>query len=238
MKKVFLIGTLVVLVVVVVGVLGFLGYIPGIANIFGWSTPRDLGVVVTAQDYQSATEKLGRERLALPADSQDAITFQGSHAVDASFTQEEMTATWRTRDWDGNPFTDEGQIRINDDDTVEIAGAMNIPRLIDMVDDYAAVDEETRDLLNKAGFIKGDVAFWVHGNLEVTNGNWNIDISEAKLGRFSLPADQIPEGALEDAARKVVDEIAGMDITSLSFDNGMMHYTGTYPDQTYYRPAP
>jgi len=220
MKKII---ALVVVVIIVVSGLGYLGYIPGIASLFGWNSPRDLGVKAGIADYNSASEKLGRERLELPQGSNgDSIVFEGSHPIDASFTQEEMTATWQTRDYEGNPFSNAGQIKINEDNTVETSGALDIELLLETIEKTVVIDEETRALIDKAGFIKGDVPFYVKVNMAVTDGNWDINFQEAKLGFASIPVDQLPVDTLEDAARMAVDSIAGFSIESLTVERNKL----------------
>ena len=50
------VGSFVLLVVLV---LGYLGFMPGVSALFGSSTPKDLGVTYTAQDFASAHAKMG-----------------------------------------------------------------------------------------------------------------------------------------------------------------------------------
>jgi len=222
MKKIIFGIAALVIVVLVVGVLGYLGIIPGIASIFGWNKPVDLGVTATAADYTSASQKLGRERLALPSGytSELGIAFEGSHPVNTTLTQEELTATFQTREFDGNPFSDNGQIRINSDNTVEIAGTINVNDLLAIIDTMFTLDENAKNMLSKAEFIKGDIPFYVHGGGELSNGIWDIDIQEFKLVFVSIPTDHIPVASLESAAQNLSHYISGLDINSMSISNG------------------
>jgi hypothetical protein len=225
-----------VVILLVVGVLGYLGIIPGVASLFGWDNPKDLGVTVTAEDYNSAAQKLGRQRLPFPDGYENdlGIAFEGSHPVNTALTQEELTATFQTRDFASNPFSDNGQIRINEDNSVEISGTINVNDLLTMIDTMFTLDESAKNMLNKADFIKGDIPFYVHGSGEVTNNVWDIDIQQFKLGFVSIPTDQIPESSLESAAGNLVDYVTGLDISSMTIENGRVNFDGMYPDTTYY----
>ena len=61
MKIVKILGVIAVLIIILaVASLGYLGFVPGISNIMGANSPRDLGVKYTSEDLQRARSKLGQ----------------------------------------------------------------------------------------------------------------------------------------------------------------------------------
>jgi len=239
MKKFIVTGIVVILFVAIVLGLGYIGIIPGIGNVLGWNNPKDLGVVATAQDYNSLSEKLGRTRAELPDDTSEDVNFAfaGSHPVNASFTQEELTAQLQTRDFYGNPFSGKGQIKVNDDNTIEVSEAFKVDKLLNLVHQLGINNESIEDIINKVEFIKGDIPFYYKGNIAASSNIWDIDIQTLKIGPVTIPVDQIPISSLENAANQMVNSIAGLDVQSFSISRGKVNFEGMYPDISYYRSA-
>jgi len=109
--------------------LGYFGFIPGLSSLLGTDKPKDLGIKYTQMDYESALEKGGGELKKLPTTSTESILYEGSHKVKEKFTTQELTALAQEKEeWVDYPL-ENLQIRINDDDTCEIAGIIKLTKI-------------------------------------------------------------------------------------------------------------
>jgi hypothetical protein len=231
-----LIGLLVLVVIVVVA-LGYFGFIPGLDNLFSRG-PTDLGVRATAADYASANDKLGRVRGELPAgDSpEDSIGFQGSHPVDAAFTQEELTATFQNRDWEYNPFSDDFQVRVNPDNTLEMSGTLMLDNILAASSAFGLSAGEMGVIEDALSVAKGNPAFHIKIDTSIQNNDASLNIQEMKVGKLPIPASAIPGDTLADLVEGILYDTPGLNCESLSVKDGKLHFKGMYPDQTSYRP--
>ena len=234
MKKI--IGLLVVVVIAVLA-LAYFGFIPGLSDLFR-SGPVDLGVRATAEDYASASEKLGRVRGVIPAGGspEDSIGFVGSHPVDTSFTQEELTATFQNRDWEYNPFSDDFQVRVNPDNTLEMSGTLMLDNILAASNAFGLSAGDMSAIENALGAVKGNPAFHVKIDTSIQNNDASLNIQELKIGKLPIPASAIPEDSLAGLVEGILYDTPGLNCESLSVRDGKLHFKGMYPDQTYYRP--
>jgi len=133
--------TLVVLIIIIVLVGGYFGLVPGVSTLFGSDKPKDLGVTYTEADRLSGRAKAGWEvtelQPGLPLEESYIST--GQNAVDASFNERELTA-WANNPWIYFPLSD-CQVRVNDDNTVEFSGKLNIGMLRDWIDAMGVAEE-------------------------------------------------------------------------------------------------
>ncbi len=67
---------LLVSVIIAALILGYFGFVPGLSDVMGANTPRDLGVKATASSLSSAKSKLGVTFNTLPADAVGAASLR------------------------------------------------------------------------------------------------------------------------------------------------------------------
>ena len=215
-------------ILVVILVLGYLGFMPGVSALFGSSTPKDLGVKYTAQDFASAHAKMGSLMQESTATAiTDSIKYSGSKPVTASFTNEELTATANSGKWKYRPVKDV-QVKVSPDGTVEVSGKI-IKKNIDKV---AQVYGYTTDDIKKGeeiiGFVPGNPTFYAKGKATVTNNQVNLDIQELQIGKIDAK-NMISEGEAQSIIDSGISQVPGLNVKSMTFSDGKMNFDGTVP---------
>jgi len=235
-----LIGIPLALVAVALLVLGYLGFIPGLSNLMGAATPRDLGVRYTDADLERLHTKGGVAYATLPAtaDPKESINIIGSKPVEIAASSEEMTALINDIDsrWVYWP-TSKTQLKINTDGTVEMSGILNM----DVLDEYAeATDmpEGYMDALNNySGLILTNPRFYVKTRGYAEDGQFDGDQLEVEIGRVQIPEDVLRDN--QEAIKSFVSErveAAGIDADSLTVENGQFAFNGTIPTEYGFSP--
>jgi len=225
--------TLGVLIIIIVLVGGYFGLVPGVSSIFGSDKPEDLGVTYTEADRLSGRAKAGWEVNELSSDlpPEESYSFTGQNAVDTTFNQRELTA-WANDPWTYFPLSD-CQIRVNDDNTVEFSGRLNIGKLHEWIDAMGVADQYSElidDYLR--WFMWGNPPFYVKLSASVANGQViNPQIYSAHVGRFSVPTSLI-EGNIDelvDYAMWQANNIDGFSVEAAEIVDGGINFVGTMP---------
>jgi len=225
--------TLGVLIIIIVLVGGYFGLVPGVSNIFGSNKARDLGITYTEADRLSGRDKAGWEVNELASDlpPEESYSFTGLNAIDTTFNERELTA-WANDPWSYFPLSD-CQIRVNDDNTVEFSGILDIGMLQDWVDAMGVTDEYS-ELINDylRWFMWGNPPFYVKLSASVTNGQViNPQIYSAQVGRFSVPTSLI-EGNINELvgyAMWQANNIDGFSVETVEIADGGIRFVGTMP---------
>ena len=224
------------LILVVVLVAGYFGFVPGLSNIFGSNKPVNLGTTFTPSDYQSAITKSGvqiQSGLQNQAIDKSAKVYGPAKAVNVSFTAAEALAYLNLKPREDVPFSD-WQLRINSDNTVEISADIAIDQLANYAtaNGIASSDMQTvLDTINKVGAVEKQVPFYAEGEATVTNGQLDFNISNIKIGRVPIPADQINshKADIVNYFNQLESDIPGFSVKNASIINGQIHFDGTLP---------
>jgi len=222
-------------VLVLVLVAGYFGFVPGISNIFGSNKPVDLGITYTQADYQSARAKGNIQRIDLPAGAppEQSLSFAGQQSANVTLTDNEVTALIDEKVWAYFPLKN-CQVRFNADSSAEFSGIL----LLDTLKDYARArgvsEEDFNTVLDRVGtfaIIQKEMPFYIKGTGSVVNGVISFNTSAFKLGRLSIPTDQINghKDELLRALQSDVLSIPGFSVKNFSISNGQMHFEGTLP---------
>ncbi len=225
--------TLGVLIIVIVLVGGYFGLVPGVSSIFGSDKPKNLGVTYTEADRLSGRAKAGWEVIELSSDlpPEESYSFTGQNAVDTTFNERELTA-WANDPWTYFPLSD-CQIRVNDDNTVEFSGKLNIGMLRDWIDAMGVTDEYS-ELINDylRWFMWGNPPFYVKLSASVANGHViDPQIYSAQVGRFSVPQSLI-EGNIDELVDYIewqANNIDGFSVETAEIVDGGIRFVGTMP---------
>ncbi len=209
---------------VIVG-LAYLGFIPGLSNLFGSATPRDLQAAYNAADLASAQRKLDQEILANEtAPSLKTIRNGGVSTVDTVLNGREFAAHLEAI----HPVKDL-QIVFHDDGTFEASGRIDKPRILKYVKllGYTKVtDIDVLGTVNK--FLPGSPTFYLRGRGAITNGVPSMDLDEAKLGRLPASTSGLAK-ALVEYAKLNLDKIPGLDITTMKIVASGVSVIGDVP---------
>lgn len=170
--------------------LGYLGFIPGLSNVFGSNSPRDLGVKYTEADRSSARAKTQIEYTVLPPETPVALSIQrfGSRAVNAEFSSNEISALMNNRPWKYWPYKNV-QVKFNADGSAEVSGSLikeRIPGYMAAID----IPQEVIDLTMK--FLPPDPVFYVKGKATLQNNQVAIfEPQNFEIGRLPIPLGPI-----------------------------------------------
>jgi hypothetical protein len=228
--------SLVVLVLVVgVLVLGYLGFVPGVASVFGADKPRDLGVKYAQTDVESvnAKAKAKLEALSVGLPPQQSLKIAtGKVPAAASFKGTELTGLVASHEskWSYYPVSD-CQIRVNPDGTAEASGILRVDRAYGYAAATGVPSWVVDEAINRLKITNVNPPFYVKGTGAITNDKVTMDIRQAEIGRFTIPADWIA-GNKGQLTSFVEDRVraAGISVKSASFDQGALKFDGTVPE--------
>ena len=181
--------------------------IPVASALMGANKPKDLGVKVSEEAYASIQQKvpLVIEGEKVDYSSEPAKIFTGSVPVDTQNTSEEITS-WLNKMAGTNPAVTDVQVRMIEGG-VEISG---------MVQQYVKSPMYAKVMINRT-----------------SEKSVSLDITSAKLGRFSVPAKYVQQ--FEDWVVKKVNSrmasIPGFSLTQLEYHDGYDIWKGTVPAQ-------
>jgi hypothetical protein len=222
-------GVVIVIILIAVLVLGYFGYVPGLSDIMGANTPKDLGVKFTQQDLLSAREKanirITDEKLT-PAES---MIKYGKEKINKPFTQEELTAVANDPVFDYYPIKDV-QIRINPDNTVEVSGKLDTAKLEKALKDRKFPEKYVQLLSDYKGVLPPTPPVYFKGKVEVTDGKLNMDFDELEVGKIKVPKDVVANNENEltglGQGRMDYHEIK---TENAKFEDGKFNYKGSIP---------
>ena len=219
-----------VFVLLIVLALGYMGFMPGVSAIFGSSTPKDLGVRYTAQDFKNVQAIMGGNLQVLPADtpSNNSIQYFGLKHVSVSFSNEELTAIANNGKWKYRPTRDV-QIKISPNGTVEMSGIIIKDNVGTVAQVYGYTADDLKSAESAIGFIPGNPTFYVKGTASVVNNQISINIDELQIGK--IDAKNL---ITSDQAQSIIDNgisnVPGLNIQSLTFSDGKLNFNGTMPE--------
>ncbi|XMB67390.1 hypothetical protein RI065_02395 [Mycoplasmatota bacterium zrk1] len=199
-----------------------------------WFGPKDLGVKYTEDDLSRISLAIGGDRIYPDDMSEDDDIFEDYYlnysdpkAYNLEITGPELGAIIEEILPPAFPIKDL-QMKINDDDSVEVSCRANIGVLVEHFFSDVADDIPIK-LPEKANI-------YLKGKLETTNGVSEVNIDEAKIGSISIPSKYLtPEKQVSIAryADRFQTAAPGVVIRKLSFDNNKIIFDGDFPDSYY-----
>jgi hypothetical protein len=227
----FLFGTILLLLIGAVILLGYFGLFPALSNIMGTNKPRDLGMHYSEVNFNSALNKSEVEIEKLAAEDPRLIAYEGSHKVNTSFTDEELTAHAYNKDWVGYPVSDM-QVRINDDDTAEVSGMLELTKIGPFLEAMDISQADFEKALTKANIPLKDVPFYAKGYGSASNNTLDIHMTNFEVGRFPVPKNILDQyqDELTDFGYSIMDNVPGFSVSEARFENGAIYFDGQLPD--------
>jgi hypothetical protein len=224
------IGSILVLAILV---LGYLGFVPGVSAIFGSNKPVNLGVKATAADLESANQKTGVQiiKFSEQVAVEQSNTYEGQKELTAQFTPQETSAMINNGKWKYSVITD-SQVKVNDDGTVEFSAMVNLKNL--PYAQRARHMTEYQELMDKAkqklNLLPGKVPVYVKGKLSVTNNQVDIDAEKVRIGKISIDPEMVSKEEVNSFVETRLTKVPGLNVKSLTFENGKMNFDGTVPE--------
>ncbi len=226
-----------IVVVIAIVILGYLGFIPILSDLMGSTKPRDLGIKYTQADYDSAGVKNKVKIIVVDSapDIQSSIICFGSQAIEASFTQEELTAriNMNSQNWKYFPVKNV-QVKINQDGTAESSGLLMIDNLEGFAQAIGFGDIDIQKVLSKLKFVRKEIPFYVNFTPTVSEGQANIIVKKAEIGRLAMPQDfsEQYKQEINYYISRIISSSAfpGLYVTSMNLDGGQMNFKGRLPE--------
>jgi hypothetical protein len=227
----FIIGIAAIALIAVL-VLGYFGFMPGVSSLFGSNKPVKLGTTFTQQDYQSALTKVGvqmNDNLSNVALDKNSKVYGPPKQVSFDLTPSEALAVLNLKPYSSNFPAKDWDIRINADKSIEVSSIVKLDKL---TNSKTMNDERVKTALasvNKAGL--KEVPVYLKGSAVVVNGQLNLDAASLKVGKLSIPANQVNDnkGEISNFFQDVQKNIPGLSIQNASIINGKIHIDGTMP---------
>lgn len=214
--------------------MGYLGFIPGL-SLFAADKPYDLGIRYTQQEYFSYVQKSGTKisHLRQEVDPASSIIYSGQKPLKQSFSQEEISARLNFFQWKYMPFVNT-QVRINQDGSIEFSGNFQTDRFdgfLAKVYNSGYSKDDVKYGLKVFGGLMSSPPVYTKFKASVENNISTISIEKIKVGRLNLPLEEInANGILKKITQKVIGNVHGLYIKSLSFNEGKMEFEGTVPE--------
>jgi len=236
----WIVGIIVIILLIPILVLGYFGFVPGVSAIMGANKAKDLGIHWTAADYASYQQKTGAQFLNFanapdnPNRPGKKLVFADPKQMDVNLTEQEIPATINSVGWLWMPIKN-AQVRFGDG-TVEISGNVNaqyIPNFVNFIGSVGYPESEVNQATRWAKLL-GSPAIYIKASASVTNDVLTLNVTQAKVGRFSLPMD-ITSNVLTNGTGSIKTQATseGYEAKNVTFANGQMHFVGTTPTTVY-----
>jgi len=232
----FLLGVLTTLVLIVLIAATAFGLVPGLSTLVG-AGAKDLGIYTTVADTKAAKTKVGTEIVYLPAgtDISKDYVFEGTQNENFTMDSKELTAYANNDGWASYPFR-ALQIKIHEDGTLEGSGILVVAKAIPYATALGYSEEQIQDAMKKYNIPPFEVPFYVAGSGSVTNNNVSVNATTVKVGFVTIPQAIVSEANQE--AANVLEDVIGkrktsLNVESLTFENGSMHFKGQSPLKEY-----
>jgi len=241
-KKIWIPFAVVLIVIVVpVLVLGFMGLVPGLSNIMGSASQRNLGVSFSQQDLTSFQQKTPldfKDSSLAPASpistSSKQLLTQPVTVQSVSLSQEEITATLDSHNWSWLPITN-AQIRLTSG-TVEVSGLLNSDHL-NAFEQYIgnghALSANATNLIDWSRHFRNHVPVYLRAQASVTNNVLSFKLEQAQIGRLNIPLDLVVNGTTLRQGIQTNITANNLDVKTAYAVNGTLNFSGTYPSVIY-----
>lgn len=231
MKKFMII--LVTIMAVVVLTLGFIGFIPGLSKFL--VKPKDLGVQPDPAIVSEVNSRVGYmvdlNNPDVPSVSEPV--YSGQKVIDDQFSSVEITSvldSW-SREWRITPFY---SVQVSlDGNGGAASGVLKLSKALEMASRLGYTNQEIERAKSYATFVNGDVPFFAQGSVSVVENQVNLDLNSIQVGRVTLPDSiSVPlERLVEDVVEKRIGVTTGLEVDSLTIEDGKMKLLGMIPEK-------
>jgi hypothetical protein len=222
-----LIVTLSVIVVIIL-VLGYFGLFPGVSSLLGANKPKDLGVKYTEADLNTGRNLAKIELKDQTGDK--SLAFEGSKSISGEYSNAVMTAMINSAKYKYYPISN-AQILVHNDGTIESSGNINISKVGQWSLDLGAGEGLVSKAKTYIGYVSPNPSYYLKGRMSIENNQISLNVSEAKVSRYSAPDSIINQyqGQLADFVEERMSNVPGMNVKSAKFENGKMVLDANYP---------
>ncbi len=219
---------------------GWLGLVPGLSLIMGSNTAKDLGVHYTDADFSSYQAKTSAVFIDF-SEAPDNPAKPGKKAVfavpktttDMTLTDQEITAALNSINWAWMPLNNP-QVKFSDG-SLEASGTINMAHITDFVHFIGGVGYDDAAVQKAVDYGKktvGNAPIYIKAAASVENDTLTLQLQEVKIGRFTVPKD-IANKVLRTGTTNAIVKADNFEAKKVTFTNGELHFSGTYPSKVY-----
>lgn len=220
---------LLIIIIISLGALLYIGIIPGVAKPVNLGSKNDPALFANFNMSHGMKSEIPG---GVVPDSRQA-EFSGQTVLNTDISADEITsilAAWKTR----SPKLPvrQVQVRFNSDGTGEISGILEIKTAISIAKTLGYNDNDIEEGKKYIKYSAGDIPFYAKGTGGVTNNNVTLNPTNFKIGNVNVPS-QITEKVapiVSDAIEKRINQVGTIQVRSIDFSKGKLHFDGTIPD--------
>ena len=217
------------IVVLIILALGYFGLFPGVSSLLGANKPKDLGVKYTDADLAEGRAMTGVSLQSLSSEDK-SLSFDGSRSISGNYSSEIITAMINGAKYKYYPLS-KTQVKISSDGTVEASGVISISKVSQWSRDLGASEGLVETAKSYIGFVSPNPSFYLKGKISVASNQINLNVSEAKISRFTAPKSIINQyqGQLADFVEQRMAQVPGLNVRLAKFEGGKLVLDATYP---------
>jgi hypothetical protein len=222
-------------IIILILICGYLGLIPILSETLG-ATYKDLGVKYDQLDYQNFIKKAQTEMIPLKKimPYKESLIYDGKKDLNESFSQEEISARINYSLWKYMPFK-KVQVRINDDNTVEVSTLILIDRLPGFLA-QAGLEKYTLPIFfKKIEFIEKLITnppLYIKFTAGISNNILNINLQKITIGKLNFPLMRFGVNQLISLAfANFISKVPNFYAKNVIFAKEQMIFQGTVPEK-------
>lgn len=231
MKKLFKFLGIVVLIIIllIIGVLLYVGIIPGVAKPVDLGSKNDPALFAAFNTVHGMKTEIPN---GVVPESRLA-EFSGQTILNTDISADEITsilAAWKARS-PKLPVRNV-QVRFNNDGTGEISGILEVKTAINIAKTLGYNDNDIEEGKKYIKYSTSDIPFYAKGTGGVINNNVSLNPSNFKIGNINVPTEITEKVApiVSDAIEKRINQVGTIQVRSIDFSKGKLHFDGTIPD--------
>lgn len=194
--------------------------------------PRDLGIKYSEKDYLQTHEKFGVAvaKMNSSASVKESLVYSGKKDIKITLNDVEITSYLNAENWAYAPISNL-QVKINQDNTGEISGTLNLSNILPYVSLTTSTEEVDKAI--KQFKISGNPPFYATGTVSVVDNVANLNFNSLEIGRIPVPVKYIKENSsdINRFASSRIQAVPNLQVRSLSISGGKVELDATVPEK-------
>ncbi len=222
--------------------LGWMGLVPGLSNLMGAASPKDLGVRYGQTNINAYKQKTNLRFLdyglapSNPANPSEKSLLTNPTTVDQlNLTQEEVTAAINSNKWSWMPANNV-QVKFTNG-IIEVSGSLDVNKIENFrqyISGGKPLNSDATNAINWAKRLRNNAPVYIKASSNIADNNITFSLLQAQIGRLNIPLGSL--GA--DLRNGTTSQISSpyFSSTSAKLLPGKIEFSGTYPTTIYVKP--